>query len=84
MQLIQYHHVSLFSTVTTNEFIGEKFYQSQNSLDGYEALGFDVTQLTQDEEPSLFTLKTNMAIPMVVYWDTFQCAKYGHLILPSI
>jgi hypothetical protein len=40
------------STVITNEFIGEEFYPSPNSLNGYEAMGFDVTQLTQDEEPS--------------------------------
>jgi hypothetical protein len=52
MQLIQYHHVSLFSTVIThdNNFIGEEFYPSPHSLDGYEAMGFDVSQLTQDEE----------------------------------
>jgi hypothetical protein len=42
MQLIQYPHVSLFFTVITNEFIGEDFYQSQHSIDGYEAMGFDV------------------------------------------
>ncbi len=83
MQLIQYFHVSSFSTVINNEFIGEEFYQSQHSLNGYEAMGFGVTQLTQDEEPSLFTLKTNMPIPMLVYGDSFKWAKYGHHILPS-
>jgi hypothetical protein len=51
-------------------------------MDGYEAMGFDVTQLTQAEEQSLFTIKTNMPIPMVVYGDSFQWAKYGCLILP--
>ena len=45
--LIQYPHVSLFSTVITNEFVGEHFYLSQHSMDGYEAMGFDVTRLTQ-------------------------------------
>jgi hypothetical protein len=34
-------------------------------------------------EQSLFTIKTNMPIPMLVYRDTFQMAKYGHHILPS-
>jgi hypothetical protein len=43
---------------------------------------FDVTQLTQDEEQSLFTIKTDMPIPMLMYGDTFQWAKYGHHILP--
>jgi hypothetical protein len=52
-------------------------------MDGYEAMGFDVTQLTQDMMQSLFTIKTNMPIPVLVYGDAFQCAKYGHHILPS-
>jgi hypothetical protein len=48
-------------------------------------MGFDVTQLTQDEEPSLFTLKTDMPIPMLVYGDSFQWAKYGyHILLSSL
>ncbi len=46
-------------------------------------MGFDVIQLTQDEEQSLFTINTNIAIPMFVYGDSFQWAKYGHHILPS-
>jgi hypothetical protein len=46
MQLIQYLHVSLFSIVITNEFIGEDIYPSPNSIEGYAAMGFDVTQLT--------------------------------------
>ena len=52
-------------------------------MDGYKAMGFDVTQLTQDMEQSLFTIKTNMPIPMLVYGDSFRWAKYGHHILPS-
>ena len=83
MQLIQYCHASLFSTIITNHFIGEEFCLGQTSINGYEAMGFDVTQLTQDEEQSLFTIKTNMPIPVLVYGDAFQWAKYGHHILPS-
>ncbi len=47
MQLIQYCHVPSISTVITNTLL-EKIFQ--HSLDGYVAMGFDVTQLTQDEE----------------------------------
>ncbi len=72
MQLIQYPHVSSFSTIITNEFVGEGFYLSQYSMDGYEAMGVDVTQLAQDMEQSLFTIKTNMPIPVLVYGDAFQ------------
>jgi hypothetical protein len=53
----------------TNHFIGEEFCLDQTSTNGYKAMGFDVTQLTQDEEQSLFTIKTNMPIPMLVYGD---------------
>jgi hypothetical protein len=52
-------------------------------MDGYEAMGFDVTQATQDVEQSLFTIKTNMPIPVLVYGDAFQWAKYGHHICSS-
>jgi hypothetical protein len=52
-------------------------------MDGYEAMEFGVTQLTQVMEQSLFPIKTNMPIPMLVYGDAFQWAKYGHHILPS-
>ncbi len=76
--------MSLFSTVITNKFIGEEFCLGQTSINGYEAIGFDVTQSTQDEEQRLFTIKTNMPIPMLVYGDSFQWAKYGHHILPPI
>jgi hypothetical protein len=56
MQLIQYCYVSLFSTVITNHFIGEDFCLGKTSIDGYKVMGFDVTQLTQDEEQSVFTI----------------------------
>jgi hypothetical protein len=72
MQLIQYCYVSSFSIIVNNEFIGEEFYPSPNSVNGYETMGFDVTQSTQDEEPCLFTIKTGMQIPMLVYGDSFQ------------
>jgi hypothetical protein len=83
MQLIQDRHMSLFSAVITNHLIGHEFYLCPNAQDGYEAMGFDVTQLTKDEEQRLFTIKTNMSIPRLVYGDSFQWAKYGHHILPS-
>jgi hypothetical protein len=82
MQLIQYRHVSSFSTVITNKFIGEEFCLGQASINGYEAMRFDVIQLTQDKEQRLFTIKNNMPISMLVYGDSFQWAKYGHHILP--
>ena len=66
-----------------HQYLLEKVFTKVNTINGYEAMGFDVTQLTQDVEQSLFTIKTNMPIPMLVYGDAFQWAKYGHHILPS-
>ncbi len=74
--------MSSFSTVITNHFIREDFCLENPSSDDYQAMGFDVTQLTHDVEQSGFTTKTNMPIPMLVYGDSFQWAKYGHHILP--
>ncbi len=51
-QLIQYPHVSSFSTVITDHFIGEDFHLSRHSMDGYEAMRFAITYLTQDMEES--------------------------------
>jgi hypothetical protein len=79
MKVIQYPHVSLFSTVITNPFIGDEFYLSPNSQGGYEAMGFDITQLTQDMKQSVFTIKKNK----LMYGDSFQWEKYGHHILQS-
>ncbi len=79
MQLIQFWHLS----VITNNFIGEDVTLSQNSLDGYKAMGFDIKPLTQGQEQHLLTIKTNKPIPTSVYGDSIQWEKYGHHILPS-
>jgi hypothetical protein len=55
------HHQSLY---------WRRFLLNQHSLDGYEAMGCNVAQLSQDEEQSSFTIKTNMPIPMLVYGDS--------------
>ncbi len=37
-------------------------------MDGYEAMEFDVTQLTQDTKQILFTIKTNMPMPVLLVY----------------
>jgi hypothetical protein len=63
VQSIQYCHASSFSIVINNHFIGEEFCLGQTSINGFEAMGFDVTQLTQDEEQSLFTIRPTCQYP---------------------
>jgi hypothetical protein len=69
MQLIQYPHVSLFSTIITNHFIGEEFCLGQTSIDGYKAMGFDVTQLT------FIYNKDKHANTYVSVWGLFPVGK---------
>jgi hypothetical protein len=72
MQLIQFSNVSLFSMVITNHFIGIGVTLTQISLDGYEAMGFGIMLLIQDQEQRLFTIQAIiMPIQMSVYGDSF-------------
>jgi hypothetical protein len=83
MQSIQFRNVLLFSMAITYHYIGEDDTLTQNHLDGYEAMGFDIKLLTQDQKKRLFTIKTNMQIHMSVSGDSFTWAKYGQKILPG-
>jgi hypothetical protein len=50
----------------TNHFIGEDVTLTQNSLDGFEVMEFNVMPLTQDQDQSLFTMKIYTLMPMSV------------------
>ena len=71
MQLIQYQNYSTFSTSITNNFIGVDAQLSKMSLNGYEAMGFDVRLLTQDREQEQFTITTQKPIPLALYDDRY-------------
>jgi hypothetical protein len=83
MQLIQFCHALKFSVTITNNFIGDNIGITKWSLAGYEAMGFDVTPLTQDTNQNLFSFGTEYPIPVVYYFDCYTWAKYGKIILPS-
>ena len=83
MQLIQYRNYSTFSTSITNHFIGVDVQLSKLSLNGYEAMGFDVRSLTQDRDQDQFTITTQTPIPLAIYDDHYTWAKYGRLIIPQ-
>jgi hypothetical protein len=83
IQLIQYCHVSFFFHCHHHSLNWRRFLPESKLSGWFWAMGFDVTQLNQDEEQSIFRIKTNMPIPMLVYGGSFQWAKYDHHILPS-
>jgi hypothetical protein len=82
MQLIQFRHAFKFSVTITNNFIGDDVDITKWSLAGYEAMGFNVTPLTQDTDQNLFSFGTEYPIPVAFYCDRYTWAKYGK-ILPS-
>ena len=67
----------------TNNFIGDDVDITKWSLAGYEAMGFNVTPLTQDTNHNLFSFGTEYPIPVAFYYDHYTWAKYGKIILPS-
>jgi hypothetical protein len=81
MQLIQYWHLSSFSKVITNNFIGEDVSLSQYSLECYKSMGCVVCPSTQGKEQTIFTLRTIKPIPVAVYDTPNMWATYGHHIL---
>ncbi len=66
-----------------NNFIGNDVDITKWSLAGYEAMGFDVTPLTQDTNQNLFSFGTEYPIPVVFHYDCYTWAKYGKIILLS-
>ena len=64
MQLIQFCHAFKFSVTITNNFIGNDVDITKWSLAGYEAMGFNVTPLTQDTDQNLFSFGTEYPIPV--------------------
>jgi hypothetical protein len=83
MQLIQFPHELKFLVTITNNFIGDDVGITKWSVAGHEAMGFNVTPLTQDTNKNLFSFGTEYPIPVVYYFDCYTWAKYGKIILPS-
>ncbi len=66
-----------------NNFIGNDVDITKWSLAGYEAMGFNVTPLTQDTDQNLFSFGTEYPTPVAFYYDRYTWAKHGKIILLS-
>jgi hypothetical protein len=71
MQLIQFRHAFKFLVTITNNFIGDDVGITKWSLAGYEAIGFNVTPLTQDTDQNLFSFGTECPIPVAFNFDHY-------------
>jgi hypothetical protein len=67
LQLMQFWNAESFSVSLTNKIIGSDVIIYQDSIDGYEGLGFDVSTFNQDGLGDLFTIGISMPIRMVQY-----------------
>jgi hypothetical protein len=66
----------------TNKIIGLDVIINQDSIDGYEGLGFDVSTFNQNGLGDLFTIGISMPIRMVQYQDSCSWSKYCHRLFP--
>jgi hypothetical protein len=80
IQLMQYRMIEFFSVTLSNSVIGSDVTISQDSLDGFLALGFDKSQF--DEDGRGFTLSTMHPICIVQYHDLYTWAKYCQRLFP--
>jgi hypothetical protein len=65
-----------------NNFIGEEVTLDENSVCGYNMMGFKI--MSEDEELNIFSLRLELPMSFSVFGDSYSWAKYGHHILPSI
>ena len=90
VQLMQFGKNQSFLLALTNKFVGSEVILSHDSLNGYQALGFDVQALGVDVSTSKqnmmedeFTIHTDMPICIVQFSDAFMWSKYSSHLFPS-
>ncbi len=66
----------------TNKVIGSDVNINQDSIDGYEGLGFDISIFNEDGLGDLSTIGISMPICMVQYQDSFSWSKYCCCLFP--
>jgi hypothetical protein len=74
--LMQFWKVESFAVSLTNKVIGSDVITNQDSIDGYEGLGFGISTFNEDGLGDLFTIGVSMPIRMVQYRDSFSWSKY--------
>jgi hypothetical protein len=67
LQLLQFWKTKSFAFSLTNEVIGSDVKINQDSIDGYEGLGFDMSTFNEDGSDGVYTIDISMPICMVQY-----------------
>ncbi len=78
LQMMQFCKVESYAVSLTNKVIGSDVKINQDSIDGYEGLGFDISTFNEDGSGDVYTIGIIMPIRMVQYQDSFSWSKYSH------
>ncbi len=79
---MQFWKVESFAVSLSNKVIGSDVIINQDSIDGYEGMGVDISTFNDDGLGDLFTIGISIPICMVQYQDSFLWSKYCHCIFP--
>jgi hypothetical protein len=71
-----------FTVSLTNKVIGFDVKMIQDSIDGYEGLGFDISTFNEDGSGDLYTIGISMPIHIVQYQDFFSWSKFCCWLFP--
>jgi hypothetical protein len=82
LQLMQFWKTESFAFSLTNKVIGSNVKINQDSIDGYEGLGFDMSTFVEDGSDGVYTIGISMPIQMVQYQDSFLWSKYPLCLYP--
>jgi hypothetical protein len=83
LQLMQFWKTESFAIRLTNKVIGSDVKINQDSIDGYEGLGFDMSTFNEDCSGDVCTIGISMPIRMVQYCNSFSWSKYCRLLFPN-
>jgi hypothetical protein len=59
----------------TNKIIGSDVKTNQDSIDGYEGLGFDISTFNEDGSDDVYTIGISTPICMAQYRGAFSWSK---------
>jgi hypothetical protein len=83
LQLMQFWKVELFAVSLTDKIIGSDVKINQDSIDGYEGLGFGISTFNEDGSGDVYTIGISMPICMVQYCGSFSWSKYCRHLFPN-
>ncbi len=82
LQLMQFWKVESFAVSLTNKIICSDVIINEDSIDGYEGFGFDISTINEDGLGDMFTIGISMPIRMVQYQDSISWSKYCPHLFP--